>query len=45
MRALRRAILAMGVGTVVDAILRLRGSGGLPPRQGKWRQLSGPDFR
>ena len=41
----RRAILAMGVGTIVAAILRLRGSGGVPPRQGKWRQLSGPDFR
>ena len=34
----------MGVGTIVAAILRLRGSGGVPPRQGKWRQLSGPIF-
>ena len=42
---LRRAILAIGVGTLVAAILRLRGSGGVPPRQGSWRQLSGPDFR
>jgi len=45
LRLLRRAVLAMGVGTIVAAILRLRGSGGVPPRQGKWRQLSGPDFR
>lgn len=45
MRVLRRALLAMSVGTLVAAILRLRGSGGVPPRQGRWRQLSGPDFR
>lgn len=45
MRVLRRALLAVSVGTAVAAILRLRGSGGVPPRQGSWRQLSGPDFR
>ena len=45
MRVLRRALLAVSVGTAVAAVLRLRGSGGVPPRQGSWRQLSGPDFR
>ena len=45
MRVLRRALLALGVGGIVAAILRVRGSGGVPPRQGSWRELSGPDLR
>ncbi len=45
MRVLRRALLALGVGSIVAAILRVRGGGGLPPRQGSWRELSGPDLR
>jgi hypothetical protein len=44
MRLLRRALLAIGVCGVIAAILRLRGSGGVPPREGGWRELSGPDM-
>ena len=25
-------------------IVRLRGSGGIPPQQGGWRELRGPEF-
>jgi hypothetical protein len=44
MRLLRRALLALGVASIVAAIVRLRGSGGVPPQQGGWRELSGPEF-
>jgi hypothetical protein len=40
----RRALLALGVMGVVAAILRVRGSGGVPPQSGGWRELSGPDL-
>ncbi|MCP3935831.1 MAG: hypothetical protein GY708_10720 [Actinomycetia bacterium] len=43
-RLVRRAMLAMGVGSIVAAVLRLRGSGGVPPRQGGWRELTPTDF-
>jgi hypothetical protein len=45
MNALRRAILALTVGGMVAAVLRVKGAGGVPPRHGSWRQLSGPDLR
>ena len=41
---LRRALVALGVAGVIAAVLRLRGSGGTPPQQGGWRELSGPDL-
>ena len=44
-RFLRRALLAAGVATVIAGVLRLRGSGGVPPQTGGWRELSGPDLR
>lgn len=44
MKLLRRALLAIGVGGFIAAILRIRGSGGVPPREGGWRELSGPDL-
>jgi hypothetical protein len=44
MRTLRRALVALGVATIVAAIVRLRGSGGIPPQQGGWRELRGPEF-
>ncbi|MGH9077097.1 MAG: hypothetical protein ACRDY0_06550 [Acidimicrobiales bacterium] len=40
MRALRRALLALAAAALAAAIVRLRGSGGTPPRGGGWRQLS-----
>lgn len=43
--SVRRAGLAVVVAAVVAAALRLRGSGGVPPQTGGWRELSGPDMR
>lgn len=37
---IRRALLAVGVAGIVAAILRVRGSGGVPPQSGGWRELS-----
>jgi hypothetical protein len=45
MTLLRRALMALGLAGFVAAVLRLRGSGGVPPQQGGWRELSGPDLR
>jgi hypothetical protein len=45
MALLRRALLALGVAGIVAAALRLRGTGGTPPQNGGWRELSGPDMR
>ncbi|HUQ40204.1 MAG TPA: hypothetical protein VM030_08595 [Acidimicrobiales bacterium] len=45
MRALRRALLALFTASVVAGLMRLRGSGGVPPKGGGWRELTGPDLR
>ncbi len=45
MSMFRRALLALGVSGVVAAVLRIRGTGGVPPQKGGWRELTGPDFR
>jgi alpha-beta hydrolase superfamily lysophospholipase len=45
MKALRRALLALGIAGLIAAALRLRGTGGSPPQHGGWRELSGPDLR
>ena len=45
MRALRRAIAALGAAAVLAGFIRLRGRGGVPPQTGGWRELSGPDMR
>lgn len=45
MAHLRRALAAVGIAGVIAAFLRLRGSGGTPPRSGGWRELTGPDLR
>jgi hypothetical protein len=45
MRAFRRALLAIGVAGLIAGVLRLRGTGGVPPQGGGWRELSGPDLR
>lgn len=44
MALFRRALLAVGLAGLVAAVLRLRGSGGSPPQNGGWRELSGPDL-
>lgn len=45
MKALRRAVLALGIAALIAGVLRLRGTGGTPPQRGGWRELSGPDLR
>ncbi len=44
-KMVRRAAVALGMAAIVAAVLRLRGSGGIPPQEGGWRELSGPDLR
>jgi hypothetical protein len=45
MRALRRAVVALITAVVVAGVLRLRGTGGVPPQGGGWRELTGPELR
>lgn len=45
MRAFRRALVALGAAAVIAGLLKLRGSGGVPPQTGGWRELTGPDLR
>jgi hypothetical protein len=45
MKLFRRVVLALGLAGLVAALLRLRGTGGAPPEDGGWRELSGPDLR
>ncbi|MDQ6839068.1 MAG: hypothetical protein M3137_12250 [Actinomycetota bacterium] len=44
MRVLRRSLLALFVAVGAMTVVRLRGSGGTPPRRGGWRELSGSDL-
>lgn len=44
-KVLRRGLYALGIAAVIAGALRLRGSGGVPPQGGGWRELSGPDLR
>lgn len=45
MTMLRRALVAIGTAGFIAAVLRLKGSGGVPPQSGGWRELSGPELR
>jgi hypothetical protein len=40
----RRTLIAVGGAAVMAAMLRLRGTGGVPPRSGGWRELTVDDF-
>ena len=40
----RRALTAVGVAAAVTAILRVRGSGGVPPQSGGWHELTSSDL-
>ena len=42
---IRRAVVAIFAGISVAAAIRVRGSGGVPPQKGGWRELSGDDLR
>jgi hypothetical protein len=45
MKALERALVALVMAGAVAAVLRLRGSGEVPPQGGGWRELSGAELR
>ena len=44
-RALRRAVVALGVAGAIASALRLVVRQPPPPTTGGWRELSGPDLR
>lgn len=39
MKAIRSAVLALGVTAIIAGIVRLRGTGGVAPQRGGWREL------
>lgn len=39
MKAIRRALVALGATVIIAGIVRLRGTGGVPPQRGGWREL------
>jgi hypothetical protein len=39
MKAIRRAAIALGVTAIITGVVRLRGTGGVPPQRGGWREL------
>ncbi len=45
MSLLRRTVLAFGVTGIVTLVLRLRGTGGVLPQGGGWRELTDADLR
>jgi hypothetical protein len=45
MQQVRRVLAALGIAAFVAAVLRIRGTGGTPPSDGGWRELSGPELR
>ena len=45
MSRLRRTVLALGVTGIVSFVLRLRGTGGVPPQGGGWRELTDAEMR
>ncbi len=42
---IRRALGALAAASMVAAFMRLRGSGGVPPQQGGWRELTDDDLK
>ncbi|HEX4866208.1 MAG TPA: hypothetical protein VFV32_01135 [Acidimicrobiales bacterium] len=45
MALFRRALVALGIAGLIAGVLRLRGTGGTPPQEGGWRELSGPELQ
>jgi len=45
MTLLRRALVALGLAGGIAAVLRVRGTGGTPPQQGGWRELTPDELR
>jgi hypothetical protein len=45
MKTIRRSLLAIALGSIAAVAVRLRGSTGVAPQSGGWRELSGPELR
>jgi hypothetical protein len=43
LKAIRRALVALGMAGMIAGALRLRGKGGVPPQEGGWREVSPPE--
>jgi hypothetical protein len=43
MKMLRRALVALGIAAAIAAVLRVRGTGGVPPQGGGWQELTDSD--
>jgi hypothetical protein len=41
---IRRAMVAIGAGLMAAALIRVRGTGGIAPQTGGWRELRGDDL-
>lgn len=41
----RRVMMALGLTGLIAALFRLRGSGGVPPQGGGWREVTPTDLR
>lgn len=44
MKMIRKALAALGMALLIAAALRMRGTGGTPPQEGGWRELTGPEL-
>ena len=44
MRTIRRSLVAMALASIAAVAVRLRGSTGVEPQGGGWRELSGPEL-
>lgn len=42
---IRRTLMALAAGMAIAAAIRVRGSGGIPPQTGGWRELESDDLR
>ncbi|MHB1536098.1 MAG: hypothetical protein ACYC1D_16105 [Acidimicrobiales bacterium] len=44
MRTVRRAVVALAATLIVAGFVRLKGTGGTPPRRGGWRELTSSEL-
>ncbi len=45
LRLTRRVAIALGLTGLIATLFRLRGSGGVPPQSGGWREVTEIDLR
>lgn len=44
LRLARRVIMALGLTGLIATLFRLRGSGGVPPQSGGWKEVTHSDL-